>query len=133
MSNSTFVWTPEETVIGFAQFSKGMELAREGQRSPETVSRALQAVIMDDDIIVVPKVIQTPTGKIFHVTSDVKIRTAADAIAALNCPVKWGLAETPAKIPMVIQPVDCKRKRGQELFTNYLGFGIFKLCQDLLE
>jgi hypothetical protein len=108
MSNDAYVWTAEQTATGFAQFSKAMELVREGLRKPERVSSALQAIISDDDIIVAPKIIQAPTHKVFHVTSDPKIRSAADAINALNCPVKWGIAETPAKIPMIIQPVDCK-------------------------
>lgn len=109
MSNGT-LWTPEQKGVIFDQVSRVMELGREGLREQPEVSRALQAIIGDDDIVVVPKVAQSPDGKVFHVTSDVKIRTAADAIAATGCEVKWGLAETPEKIPMVIQPADCRAR-----------------------
>jgi hypothetical protein len=107
MSNGTqFVYTPDQTAAHFDQFSKAMELTRERQRRPGLVTQALQVIIGNEDIITAPKMITTPTGKIFHVMSDPKVRSAADAINALDCPIKWGLAETPDKIPMIIQPVD---------------------------
>jgi len=111
MSNGTqFVYTPDQTVAHFDQFSKAMELTRERQRRPELVTQALQVIIGNEDIITAPKMITTPTGKLFHVTSDGKIRSAVAAINALDCPVKWGLEENPAQIPMIIQPVDCNAR-----------------------
>lgn len=107
-SGTRFDYTLEDRSVLLGQISDVTKFANEQLRPAARISLALQAAIMDDDIIVVPKVTQTPTGKIFHVTSDVKIRTAADAIAATGCKVKWGLAETPEKIPMVIHPVDCR-------------------------
>jgi hypothetical protein len=129
MSNGTFVWTPEQTAAGFAQFSKAMELVREGHRRPEIVSRALQVVIGDEDIITAPKMITTPTGKIFHVTGN--FRTAEEAIASTDCKVKWGLAETPAKIPMIIQPVDCK-VRAIELGKTMTTEEIYKTFPNII-
>ncbi|MBI4050830.1 MAG: hypothetical protein HY396_02550 [Candidatus Doudnabacteria bacterium] len=108
MSSGVFEYTAEEKAALLDQFGDVLGLVQERKRHPRHISRALQAAIGDDEIVVVPKIIQTPTGKIFHVTSDGKIRTAADAISALNCPVKWGLAEKPVEIPMIIQPVDCR-------------------------
>ncbi len=105
MSNGTFTYTQEQTVAHFAQFSKAMEMAREGQCDPANVTRALQAIIGRDEIVVASRVAVTPTGKIFHVTGDA--RSAAKAIEATGCPVKWNVAETPSKIPMSILPVDC--------------------------
>jgi len=107
MSNN--VYTETEIAAVFAQFSKVMELAREGQRPAEVVSRALRAVISDDDVVVVPKVTTAPDGgKILHVTGNA--RSAQEAIDALDCPMKWGLADKPAEIPIVIQPVDCRTR-----------------------
>ena len=106
MSNGQYVYTPEQKSVTFDQFSKAMELVREGNCPPETAKRALQAMISGDDIVTAPKVTSTPNGKLFHVTSDRNIRTGTDAINGLDCKVKWGLAETPDKIPMILQPVD---------------------------
>jgi hypothetical protein len=107
-SGNRFDYTLEERAALMGSFASAMKIANEQLRSAKQVSDALQAIIGDDDLILVPKVTKTPSDKIYHVTSDVNIRTAVGAINALNCPVKWGLAETPAKIPMVIQPVDCR-------------------------
>lgn len=110
MSSSTlkqkFDYTEAERAALLDQFASTMEIVLERQRPASRVSLALQALIGDDDIVVVPKVTATPTGKIFHVTGNA--RSVKEAIEALDCPVKWGLAETPEKIPMIIQPVDCK-------------------------
>lgn len=46
--------------------------------------------------------------EIFHVTSDLEIWSTEDAVNALNCPIRRGLANTPKEIPMVVWPVDCK-------------------------
>ncbi|KKS34203.1 MAG: hypothetical protein UU95_C0016G0035 [Parcubacteria group bacterium GW2011_GWC2_42_12] len=112
MSNSTlkqkFDYTLDEQAALLSQFGHVMEAVNERQRPAARVSLALQAAISDDDIVVVPKVTTTPTGKVFHVTGNAQ--SAKEAIDALNCPVKWGLAETPEKIPLIIQPVDCRAR-----------------------
>ena len=105
MSNGArFAYTIEEKAVLFDQFSKAMELAREGQRPFESVSRSQQAVIMDDSIVVQPKVTTDEAGKIFHVTGEWK--TAAAAFDAGDYTHRWGLASEPAKIPMEVRPVD---------------------------
>lgn len=105
-SGTVFDYTAEEKAALLDQAADVLGLVQERKRSPQLVKQAFQAVIGDHEILVQPKISQTPSGNIFHVTSDVKIRTAADVIAATGCKVKWGLAETPDKIPMIIQPVD---------------------------
>jgi hypothetical protein len=106
MSNGCYVWAPEQKAVVFDQLSKFLELIREGKRSPE-VARVLQAVISDDDVTVTPKVATTARGEVFHVTANFK--SAQEAIAALDCPVKLDLANyRPEEIPLVIQPVDCR-------------------------
>ena len=100
-----FDYTEAERAALLDQFASTMEIVLERQRPVSTVSRALQALISDDDIVIVPKVAATSTGKVFHVTGNV--RSGKEAIDALDCPVKWGLAEKPAEIPMIIHPVDC--------------------------
>ncbi len=106
MSSGNFEYTLEEQAALLGQFADVMEAARERQRPAQKISLALSAAISDDDIIRVPKVVQTSTGKIFHVSSGNNIRSATDAINTLDCKVKRGLAETPNKIPMILQPVD---------------------------
>lgn len=101
-----FDYTLDEQAALLSQFGHVMEAVNERQRPAARVSLALQAAISDDDIVVVPKVTMTSTGKAYHVTGNA--RSAKEAIDALNCPVKWGLAEKPAEIPMIIQPVDCR-------------------------
>ncbi len=109
MSNGTrFAYTVEQKSVLLDQFSKAMELVRERNRRPEQVTQALQVIIGDEDIVTSPKVVKSPTGHVFHVISDPKIRSAADVINALDCPIKLGLAKNPGDIPMVVQPVDCK-------------------------
>ncbi len=128
MSNGAaarFVYTEQQQAALFAQFSKTMELAREGQRNPQMVSRALQSVISDDDIIVQPKVMMTTDGKTFHVVGN--FNSAAEAIEAGQYRVKWGAAEKPSDIPLIIQPVDClvraiplgKLTKTEELFNLF--------------
>src|SRR3989344_2408431 len=125
MSSGNFVYTVEERAALLEQFASVMKITQERQRPAKRISQALQAAIGDDDIIVVPKVIQTPTGKVFHVTGN--FASAAEAIAAGNYDLKWGLAETPAKIPLIVQPVDCRVRaiplgrlvRTGELFELY--------------
>lgn len=127
MSSGNFEYTLEEQAALLGQFADVMEAARERQRPAKKISLALSAAISDDDIVIQPKIVQTATGKVFHVTSDVNIRTAADIINALGCPVKWGLAEKPEKIPMVIQPVDCRARlvplgktmTAEEIYTSF--------------
>lgn len=106
MSNGKYVYSPEQELAVYRLGTKAMELVREANCRPELAQTALQAIISDDDIAITKKVVSTPNGKIFHVTSASNIRTGADAIKALDCKKKWGLAETPDKIPMIIQPVD---------------------------
>jgi hypothetical protein len=106
MSSGMNVYSAEQSHILFGQVTDVMELAREGKRPFESVSRSLQAIISDDETVIVPKISVTPTGKIYHITGN--SRTAVAAFEALNCPVKWGLADKPAKIPMILQPVDAK-------------------------
>jgi hypothetical protein len=106
MGSGRFEYSLVEKAALFSQFASVMKIAHNQERPAARISLALQAAVSDDDIIVIPKVIQTPTGKVFHVTGNA--RTATDAINALDCPVKQGLAGTPAKIPMILQPVDCK-------------------------
>jgi hypothetical protein len=67
------------------------------------VTKALQVIIGGDDIVVVPKVTATPTGKIYHVTGNA--RNLKEAIKALDCPVYGGLG-MPEIISIVFQPVD---------------------------
>lgn len=106
MSSGMNVYSPEQFRTLFLQVKDVMDYAGEGKRSFESVARSLQAIISDDETVIVPKVTVTPTGKVYHITGNV--RTAVDAFKALDCPVKWGFAETPAKIPMILQPVDAK-------------------------
>jgi hypothetical protein len=101
-----FEYTLEERSLLLGKVSDVAKFAHEQLRPADRLSLALDAAISDDDIIVVPKVVQSPNGQIFHVTSGSNIRTGADAINALDCKVKWGLAETPNKIPIILQPVD---------------------------
>ena len=56
--------------------------------------------------IVVPNVVATPTGEVFFVTT--RVRSAKDAINALNCQLKFGFALTPENVPMIIRRVQCK-------------------------
>lgn len=108
MSSSTltkYPYTDEDQAKLFRQFASVMKLAQEGQRPASQVSQVLQVVIGGGDIIVVPLARAAPAGKVFHVTGN--FRSPQEAIDALDCPVKWGLAETPEKIPLIIQPVDC--------------------------
>ena len=106
MSNGKYVYSPEQELAVYRLGTKAMELVREANCRPELAQTALQAMISDDDITIAKKVVSTPNGKLFHVTSASNIRTGSDAINGLDCKVKWGLAETPDKIPMILQPVD---------------------------
>ncbi|MDP3993686.1 MAG: hypothetical protein U1C57_01360 [Candidatus Doudnabacteria bacterium] len=123
MSNGTVVESGK--VVLFDQLSKVMELVREGNRTPAEVSRVLQAFISDDVISIAPKVVSTPTGKVFYVTGN--FASAAEAIAAGNYDLKWGVAESPAEIPLIVQPVDARVRairlgrivRTGELFELY--------------
>lgn len=108
MSSSTFEYTLDERAVLLDQFASVMKITQERQRPAARVSLALQAAISDDDIVVVPKVTVTPTGKVYHITGNA--RSAKEAVDALDCPTKWGLAETPEKISMIIQPVDCQAR-----------------------
>ena len=125
MSSSSFNYRPGEQVALYAQAASVTKIIMERQRPYKLVSQALQAVISNDDIVVVPRVKVTSKGKVFHVTGNA--RSAKEAIDALDCPVKWGLAETPEKIPLVIQPVDCRVRpvpldkitKGWDLFTLF--------------
>lgn len=106
--SSTFEYTLEEQAALLGQFADAMEIARERKRPVKTISHALQAIISDDDIVAVQKFVLTPTGKLFHVTGN--CQSAKEAVDATDCPLKWGLAEKPAEIPMIIQPVDCRAR-----------------------
>ena len=103
MSNGTVVAVDKNVL--FDQFSRAMELVREGRRRPEQVSPVLQAIIADDVISITPKAVAL-AGGIFHVTGN--FGSVAEALDAGNYDVRWGLAENPAEIPLVVQPVDCK-------------------------
>ena len=107
-TNRPFTNTDGQDLTAYRQLASVMGYVLGGQRSAGRVSAVLQTIISDDDIVVVPKVTAAATGKIFHITGNA--RSAKEAIGALNCPVKWGLAETPEKIPMIIQPVDCRAR-----------------------
>src|SRR3989344_3004750 len=109
-SGTRFDYTAEERSVLLGQFSDVMKYAHEQLRPAARISLVLEAAISDDDVVVVPKIVQSPDGRILHVIGDPKIRTAAGAIEATGCKVKWGLAETPARIPMTIQPVDCRAR-----------------------
>lgn len=98
MSNGEFAYTAEQTAALFAQFSKAMELARERQRDPMFVSRQLQPIID-------PNIVAASVAGVFHVIGN--FSSAAEAIDAGDYPVKWGYAEKPDEIPLIIQPVDC--------------------------
>ncbi|GEM_PF-1267618 len=102
MSNGAHVYTSEDDAALFAQFSKSMELVRERQRDKHFVSKQLQPII-DPNILAA----QTPEGW-HHITSN--FSSAAEAIDATKCPLRWGFAEKPAEIPMICQPVDCRVK-----------------------
>jgi hypothetical protein len=105
MSNGKFINTPEEKAVLFDQFSKVMEVVREGNRPAEAVSRALQAAIRDDNIVIQPKVETSGDVKIYHVIAN--FANATEAIEACDCPLKWGFADgRMAKVPMVVQPVN---------------------------
>ncbi len=126
MSNRKFEYSLEEKASLLAKFSKSMDLANEGARSFEAVSRPLQAIISDENIVVVPKVSIAPDGgRIFHVTAN--FASAQEAIDAGKYPRKWALANTPAEIPLVIQPVDSRvravslgeYRRTKEIFGLY--------------
>lgn len=111
MSNgtATFAYTEQEKAAIFDQFSKSMEIAREGQRHPKRVSDALQCIIGDDDIIVRPKVTIVGGEKVYHITGD--FNTAAEVIEAGNYPVKWGYADGKIdKVPMVIWSGDVRAR-----------------------
>ncbi|MDO8668139.1 MAG: hypothetical protein Q7K35_03500 [bacterium] len=125
MSSSTFNYTLEEQASLLSQFGHAMELVNERQRPASRVSLALQAVIRDDDIVVVPKVTATPAGKVYHVTGNA--RSAQEAINLLSGLLKLNLASNPAKIPLIIQPVDCYVRAvplGKIVKTREL-FGLF--------
>lgn len=90
--------------VVFDQFADCMKLVQEGNRTPEEASVYLSAMISGDNIVVIPKVTTTPTGKIFHVTSNWK--SAEEAISAGNYVHRLGQASDPLRIPMVIRPVN---------------------------
>ncbi|HVY67421.1 MAG TPA: hypothetical protein VHA30_00780, partial [Patescibacteria group bacterium] len=106
MSNGKYVYSLEQELAVYRLGTKAMELVREANCRPELAQMALQAMISDDDITIAKKVISTPNGKLFHVTSDPKVRSAAGAINGLGCKAKLGLAATPDEIPMILQSVD---------------------------
>lgn len=103
------LYTPEQRLDAFDRAADVMKLIRENKR-PDRVLAGLKAIVSDDDIAVIPKVMVTPTGKVYHITSDPSVRTTAGLITGLDCPVKLGLAENPFKIPMIIQPCDCRAR-----------------------
>lgn len=96
--------TSWETLFG--QFSDGMKLVREGNRTPERASIVLSALISDDDIVVRPKAQMVGGEKIFHVTGN--FETAKAAIDAGKYDYKYGYAGDMSKVPMAIQPVDAR-------------------------
>lgn len=106
--NKLFDYTAEQKAALLDQAADVLGLVQEGKRPPALVKQALQAIIGNHEFVVVPKASQTSTDKIFHVTSDLHIRTAGEAIAATGCLSKWGLTRTPKKIPMTLQPVNCR-------------------------
>jgi hypothetical protein len=55
-----------------------------------SVEQSQQEIISDDKTVIVPKVTVTPTGKVYHITGEARF------------------ADKPAKIPMILQPVDAK-------------------------
>jgi len=136
MGNGTFVHTTEEKAILFAQFSKSMELAREGQRPFEDVSRPLQAIISDDMVVqITPKVVQSADGgRVFHVIGD--FESAESALVAGGYKYRYDYAAAKAnkivEVPMIIQPVDRKVRLvplGQIRTTREL-FGLYPKIAD---
>jgi hypothetical protein len=101
------LYTPEQRLDAFERAADVTKVVRENSRM-DKVLVGLKAIVSDDDFVVVPKITVTAGEKIFHVTSDPMVRTSTDMINKLDCPVKWGAAENPTKIPTIIQPVDCK-------------------------
>jgi hypothetical protein len=122
MSNGKFVCTPQEKAVLFDQFSRVMEDVREGIRPAEVVSRALQAAIGDDNIIVQPKVEMAGDVKIYHVVAN--FANATEAIKACDCPLTWGFADgRMAEVPMAVQPVDQRMRivvPGRVVYTREL-------------
>lgn len=100
-----------------------LNLMQEGKRRPVDVSRILQGIIADHDFTIRPKA--EAVAGVFHVVGN--FTSAAAAIEAGKYPVKWGLAENPAKIPLIVQPVDCRvravrlgrRVKVKEMFGLY--------------
>lgn len=130
MSNGApFEYTIEEKAALFDQFSRAMQIAREGQRPADFVSRAQQAVIGDDMIIVKPKVEIVAGEKIFLITGE--FNTALDVIAGY--PVKWGYADGKAdQIPLIIQPGDVRGRLvnwGRKVYNHELP----KLLPNLMD
>lgn len=80
------------------------KMVLDGERSGAEYHRILQGIIADDDFQIIPK--SVANSRVFPVVGN--YTSAAAAIEAGNYPVKWGLAENPEKIPLIIQPVDCR-------------------------
>ncbi len=110
MSNGKFTYTKEQEASLFAQFSKAMEIVRERQRPYETVKQSLQAIISDCEIQIKPKILAGADGdNVFHVTGN--FGSASLALDAGKYDARYGYAESAraiAKVPMIVQPVDCK-------------------------
>ena len=105
MSSGKFTYTQEQKLGHYAQFVHAMKIAQEQQRDPEVVKRSLQAIISDDmNVSFTPKIITTPSGNVYHVVGNYDSATAA--IEAGNYGEKWGTAQNPEKIPLIIQPVN---------------------------
>lgn len=94
-----------EWEVAFGQVADVMKMVREGNRTPGSISSAMQAVIGDHIITVQPKVTMDGDTKIYHVVAN--FANATEAVNACDCPVKWGYADGKmGEVPMVVQPVN---------------------------
>lgn len=109
MSKTIITPTPDPRLAAFGRVNSVMDMIWSGTRL-DRVDRGLQAIVNDDDFVINPKVTVVGGEKVYHITSDSNVRSATAAIEALNCASRYGLALAPAKIPMALQPVDCKAR-----------------------
>ncbi len=104
-------------------------LLAQGNRGLERYSQLLQAIIANDVISITPKAVAVAEG-IFYVTGN--FQSVAEALDAGRYDVRWGLAQRPADIPLIVQPVDCRVRAvplGQAVKTGEL----FELCPRLVD